>query len=268
MKTTCKIVAVSLCSCTLLLAQPQRDPRFPDMPPPDPRLDVALKQPLRQDFEPQEQDPLVPMAEREWVRKAGEPMRTVSIPREQEPVGRAGTVSIHALEKPLSSKSRKLIEKIQEQIRQQDMEGARKSLEAASKLDDARPYALAISASMRLAEYVRGNKNSELVRMALVELEEASPLIPSDVGAHSNLALAHYFSGDLDRGLAEANKALQLDPARAKTRYVLGVILCGQGRYAEAAFHLKQASSEIAAARELLPSVEQLAATGATFTKQ
>jgi tetratricopeptide (TPR) repeat protein len=117
---------------------------------------------------------------------------------------------------------------------------------------------LAILGSIQLTQYIRTN-DPKVLCGALASLLEAASGLPGDPSIRSNFSLALYYSGDGENALKESSKALQMDPTRAKTRYVLGMILAAQSRYDESAFHLKTAASEIPAAKELLERVEQLA---------
>jgi predicted Zn-dependent protease len=56
----------------------------------------------------------------------------------------------------------------------------------------------------------------------------------------------------MEEGLVQARRAIQLDPGRPKTRFVLGQILLAMDRKEEAEFHLKRAAEEISGARKLL----------------
>ncbi len=242
------------CWYSVLAAQPAKDPA----------AQKRATDPTLWMMNAEEHDPLVPIAEQERKQKFEGPVRntqSVMIPPpapKETQFAPAGTVSARALKNPLSSKGRKLVEKAQDQVRKQDYEAAKKTLDGAMKLDDARPYAMAISGSIALTQYIRSNDPKKL-SVALAALIEAAPFLSDDAAAHSNLGLAYYFAGDEEQALREASRALQMDPARAKTRYVMGVILANQHRYSEAAYHLKIAASEMNAANDLLQRVQQLA---------
>src|SRR3569623_2072665 len=103
------------CSCCMLTAQ---------------SADLTAQQrttdPLLRFTNPDDRDPSVPVAEQEWNKKlAGsnrnnQPSLELPAPPKETQLAEGGTVSVRALKNPLSSKSLKLIEKAQDQIRKQD----------------------------------------------------------------------------------------------------------------------------------------------------
>jgi Flp pilus assembly protein TadD len=74
------------------------------------------------------------------------------------------------------------------------------------------------------------------------------------------LAYALGAKGRNEEALKAALKALQLDPGKAKTRYVVGQLLLQMGRTEEAEFHLKKAAPEVTGAQALLVKYFSLAA--------
>jgi tetratricopeptide (TPR) repeat protein len=163
-------------------------------------------------------------------------------------------VSVQALRNPLSDKALKLLKKAEDETQKRDRVAAAKTLESALVLQDARPFALLMVGSEHLGEYFEA-RDPKLLRSALAELEEAVPQLPGEAAGHSNLALALHLKGDEERALREANKALQLDPARPKTRYVIGMILIEMGKISEALFHLKLAAPKFPDADQLVRTV-------------
>src|SRR5262245_14809821 len=145
MKTTFKIVAASFCTFSFLPAQ-QSSPSADDM-----RFTQASYSSF---FEAEERE-YVPIAEREWNRPTVAPVRPIG--QKEETFTPAGTISFKALQNPISAKSRKLVEKAEGQVREHDYAAATKTLSAAMTLEDARPYALALSGSMKLTQYIRTN---------------------------------------------------------------------------------------------------------------
>jgi tetratricopeptide (TPR) repeat protein len=247
----------------ILSAQHPTDPAAKDRTP-DP---ITRLRAMEADHDP-DQGPYVPLAEAEWKRMMNSSERTntantTSFPIPEPPkhdaqVVPAGTISVHAMQHPLSSKSRKILEKAENQIRNHDNDAAAATLESALKLEDARPRALAMSGAMQLTAYIRTN-NAKILSGSLAALMEASQTLSEEPSLLSNLGMAFYFAGDADRALATASKSLQYDPSRAKTRYVLGLVLAWQHKYSEATYHLKLAAGEMPAANDLLQRVEQLA---------
>lgn len=61
---------------------------------------------------------------------------------------------------------------------------------------------------------------------------------------HFNLGGKHKIAGRLDAAEAEFRAALALDPGRAETRYALGIVLLGQGRFLEG-FQLFESRHEV-----------------------
>ncbi len=121
-------------------------------------------------------------------------------------------------------------------------------LEAALEMPGARPYAL----GMLGAQYLSfGN-----VAVATQTLKMAVDALPGHAANHSNLAYALGLSGNLDAAVGHARRAVQLDPERPKSRYVLGWILLNQGQAEESLHHLKLAAAEIPSAAMLIQALE------------
>jgi tetratricopeptide (TPR) repeat protein len=163
-------------------------------------------------------------------------------PREQP--ARGGLVSLQELRNPLDGKGLRMIERAQELLRKGQRDKALETLRLALREPAAYPYALSILG----AEHLKMGE----VTMAILELESAVALLPADPGNHANLAYALSFRGESERALALARRALQLDPGRAATRYILGHILLQMGQPEEARFHLRKAAAELPSARTLL----------------
>jgi len=228
-------------------------------------LAAARQRAMEIDHDP-DQGPYVPLAEAEWKRlsnraadrnQAGVPIPPA--PKEDAQVAPAGTISVRAMQHPLSSKSRKILDKAASQIQNHEEDAAAATLESALKLEDARPGALAMQGSMQLTAYIR-TRNVKILSGAIAALMEAEQTLSDDPSVLSNLGMAFYLAGDPDRAIVAASKSLQSDPSRAKTRYVLGLVLAFQRKYTEAAYHLKLAAGELPAANDLLKRVNQLAA--------
>jgi tetratricopeptide (TPR) repeat protein len=171
--------------------------------------------------------------ERQWVRAL--------TPRAPEA---RGSISVNELRKPLEGKPLKLILKAQELIARGEIERAKKVLEVAKQNERSLPYALSMLATIHL-------KASEF-DLAISELQEANRILPWDATTHSNLAYALGAKGQSEAAAAEARKALQLDPSRLKTRFVLGQVLLQMGQREEAKFHLELAAQALPGARRLL----------------
>jgi Flp pilus assembly protein TadD len=156
----------------------------------------------------------------------------------------SGTISVQELRHPLEGKALQIILKARGFFAKGDSAQGMDQLRTAMRNPDAEPYALSILATEHLK---RGD-----YEMAIVELQDAIHLLPGLASNHSNLAFALGVRGRDREALREAQKAVQLDPAHPKYRYVLGQILLQMGRREEAAFHLKLAAEEIPGARALL----------------
>jgi len=153
----------------------------------------------------------------------------------------AGTISVEELRNPLTGKSLKAILTAQRHLRSGQREQGLEELRRAMKDPRAMPYAISILG----AEHIRtGDFN-----VAVSELQQAVHVLRGRAENLSNLAYALYLTGQIELGLREARKALQLDPARPKTRLVLGMILLRQGSHdAEAIAYLQAATEEIPSA--------------------
>ncbi len=158
--------------------------------------------------------------------------------------GEPGTVSVRELEKPLEGKGLRLITKAKELIARGESAQAMEQLRAAMRDPDAEPYALSILASEHLKQ---GDFDS-----AVNELQEAVHMLPGIAANQSNLAYALGVKGRNEEALIAARKALQLDPGRPRTRFVLAQILMQLGDWKEAEFHLTKAADELSGARALL----------------
>jgi len=153
----------------------------------------------------------------------------------------AGTVSVEELRNPLSGKSLRTILSAQQRLRAGQRIQGLQELRQAMNDPIAMPYAI----SMLGAEHIRAGEYA----VALRELQQAVKLLPGRAENLSNLAYVLYLTGHNEEGVAEARKALQLDPARPKTRLVLGMLLLRQGSHeAEAIAHLQAATQEIPSA--------------------
>ncbi|MEO8097477.1 MAG: tetratricopeptide repeat protein [Acidobacteriota bacterium] len=183
-------------------------------------------------------------------REAAEAERSALFPRAfdltAKPVAPAekGSISVEELRNPLEGKSLKLILSAQDLLAKGEKARAMKVLQVAMDDKRAAPYALMILGTEHL-------KTGDTVA-AIAELEESVRLLPSAAAMHSNLALALGWSGNGEQALRHATKALQLDPSRPKTRFVMGQILLLLGRKDEAEFHLKIAAAALPGARALL----------------
>ena len=153
----------------------------------------------------------------------------------------SGTVSVEELRNPLSGKSLRTILSAQQHLRSGERLQGLQELRQAMNDPIAMPYAISILG----AEHVRSGEYDVATR----ELQQAVKLLPGRAENFSNLAYVLYLTGHTEEGVAEARKALQLDPARPKTRLVLGMLLLRQGSHeAEAIAHLQAATEEVPSA--------------------
>ena len=152
-----------------------------------------------------------------------------------------GTVSVEELRNPLTGKSLKTILSAQQHLRSGERIQGLQELRQAMNDPIAMPYAISILG----AEHVRSGEYDVATR----ELQQAVKLLPGRAENFSNLAYVLYLTGRIEEGVAEARKALQLDPARPKTRLVLGMLLLRHGSHeAEAIAHLQAATEEVPSA--------------------
>ena len=153
----------------------------------------------------------------------------------------SGTVSVEELRNPLSGKSLRTILSAQQHLRSGERLQGLQELRQAMNDPIAMPYAISILG----AEHVRSGEYDVATR----ELQQAVTLLPGRAENFSNLAYVLYLTGRIEEGVAEARKALQLDPARPKTRLVLGMLLLRHGSHeAEAIAHLQAATEEVPSA--------------------
>jgi len=145
-----------------------------------------------------------------------------------------GAISVEELRNPLTGKSLRAINTAQEHLKSGQIDRGIEELRQALNDPVAMPYAI----SMLGVEHLRAGQ----LDAALLELEEAVHLLPRPEN-HSNLAFALCLEGQIERGLREARKALQLDGGRPKTRLVLGLLLLQQGSHDAEAVHQLQAAS-------------------------
>ncbi len=161
-----------------------------------------------------------------------------------------GTVSVEELLNPLSGKALRTILNAQRDLRSGHRDRAMESLQQALDDPGARPYAVSILA----VEHLKADQ----LDIAVEELEEAVHLLPGHAEIHSNLAYALGRTGQYQRALSEARQALQLDPAGAKTRLVLGWILLLHAETAdEGVAYLKMIAPEFPDARRALATYDE-----------
>lgn len=146
-----------------------------------------------------------------------------------------GVVSVEELRRPLTGNSLHAITTAQEHLKSGQRERGVEELRRAMNDPMAMPYAISILG----AEHLKTGQTDT----ALGELEQAVRLLPRPEN-HSNLALALYRARQTERGLEEVRKALRLDPAKSKTRLVLGLLLLQQGSHDAAAIRNLEAAAE------------------------
>jgi Flp pilus assembly protein TadD len=157
----------------------------------------------------------------------------------------AGTVSVEELLNPLSGKALHMILDAQNDLRSGRQDRGMETLRQALADPVARPYAV----SMLGVEHLKAGQ----LDIAIGELEEGVRLLPAHAEIHADLAFALGAMDDFEHALAEARKAVQLDPAGAKSRFVLGRVLLLRPETAdEGAAHLKLVAGEIPAAHQAL----------------
>ena len=139
-------------------------------------------------------------------------------PKVSEPVG---AVSVEQLQHLVSRKGDGLLRQARNFAAMGDHQKAIAKLQLALKEPSAMPYAHSFLGT----EYLRTNQ----VPAAIDSLEQAVKLLPRDPVNRSNLGLALFISGSIERGEQEVRRALELDRALhqndEKTRFVLGLIL-------------------------------------------
>jgi tetratricopeptide (TPR) repeat protein len=149
-----------------------------------------------------------------------------------------GTVSVEELSHPLSGKALRTILDARRDLHNGRYSRGMDELRRALQDPEARPYAI----SMLGVEHL---KSGELAA-AISELTEAVRFLPGHPENQSNLAYALDLAGKPDEALPHARKALQLDPGRAQTRLVLGLVLMhSRESEQEGLFYLRSASADI-----------------------
>jgi tetratricopeptide (TPR) repeat protein len=83
------------------------------------------------------------------------------------------------------------------------------------------PESAAHAYSLLGVEYVK----TERYELAVDSFERAVVLLPHDPWTHHNLGLSLVCLGDYERGQAEIERALELDPANAKSKEFLAFLL-------------------------------------------
>jgi tetratricopeptide (TPR) repeat protein len=197
-----------------------------------------------------------------WDHAAGPFSATSAVPtlnhqwRDSEAYSprQSGTISVAEMASPLRGKAQDLIQKARQQLRKNKTADAFETLNASLHNAVARPYALCILGAEHLKLIW---EEPSLLDTALEELEEGVGVLPGDAATQSNFALALLVKGDFGRGVQHAQKAVQLNPSAAKSRYLLGRLLSELGHYDEALYHLKLAARDIQIAQELLVEVQQ-----------
>lgn len=170
-----------------------------------------------------------------------------NVRREVRPREESGSVSVDQLRRPLKGKARDMILKAEQLLTKGKMAEAMALLAKAAELADARPYALSVMGTQHI--------KAGLYDQGIEELSEAGAVLEGSAMVHNNLAFALGIRGHFERARKEAEKALQLDPGSAKTRFILGAVLVDMGQFEEGVYHLRQAAPEIATARVMLEQV-------------
>jgi Tfp pilus assembly protein PilF len=165
-----------------------------------------------------------------------------------QPAGRkfgGGTISVHALQHPLSKHALHAFAKAQRYSEAGDH--AKAIAELRRVIDDAAAEG-----------YARGNLGAEYLRAgqpaaAIEQLEQAVRLVPDSPVMHTNLAYAFSVTGDLDRAEQEARRALQIDRSHSQAHYLLGHLLLARGtKLEEGVENLKIARHSFPKARIVL----------------
>ena len=172
-----------------------------------------------------------------------------AFPPFQRPLEASGTVSLAELRDPLKGKALEMLLTAEKQLRSGETRRALEVLRTARKNPQAAPVALGFLGTEHLRQ--------GLTDAAVVELEQSVQLRPGDATTQSNLAYALFLEGRDEQGLAHARKAVQLDPARPKSRFVLGRLLIRLGRIEEAKFHLRIAAEELPGAGLVLEELSK-----------
>lgn len=157
------------------------------------------------------------------------------------------TISVEELRNPLAGQALRKVQSARSHLTSGQHELGMQELRQAMIDPVALPYAISL---LGAAHLMKGQ-----VDLAVDELQEAVRLLPRPEN-HANLAYALFLSGRqelLETSLQEARRALQLNPANAKTRFVLGEILLRHGSLdTEALFHLRAAAREIPDAQRVI----------------
>jgi tetratricopeptide (TPR) repeat protein len=136
---------------------------------------------------------------------------------EHAPAGPA-TVSSDVLRHPLTSKARQRLQKALHLAEIGEHPAAIKELrETLVKEPSSAPYAQ----NLLGVEYVENQQFDE----ARSSFEEAVRLMPRESVNHSNLGYSLAVAGDLNSAEQEARTAIQLDPANAKAKTLLELVL-------------------------------------------
>jgi tetratricopeptide (TPR) repeat protein len=113
--------------------------------------------------------------------------------------------------------------------------------------------------------------DSERYDLAAPMYEAALAIDPSNVDASTDLAVSYYYTGQVDRALAQIDRSLSVDPDHVKTLFNQGVIraggkedLAGAATSLERVVQLAPQSAEGVRARELLENIAQHSTFGAT----
>lgn len=78
---------------------------------------------------------------------------------------------------------------------------------------------------------------------AFVEIRRARELDPLSLLLKANVALLHYFQGDLDEAEGQLRETLEIDPELGVARWGLGLVLVGKGRPAEGIVEIERAAA-------------------------
>lgn len=102
-------------------------------------------------------------------------------------------------------------------------------------------------------------KADQNFKLAMAEYDKVLAKNPKNYAALGDLATAQFYSGDAEKAVATARKALEIKPDFAPARMNLGIYLAGQNKYTEAIAELKKVpatSAQSSSAKDLIKQYE------------
>jgi Tfp pilus assembly protein PilF len=103
------------------------------------------------------------------------------------------------------------------------------------------------------------------LKLAIAEFEKVIEKNPKNAPVLGDLATSYFYTGNTDKAIEDARKALEVDPNLAPARLNLGIYLASKQQYAQAIEELKKVpagSQQETSAKDMIKQYQELLAAG------